>query len=185
MMTSEPQSCPHCGRVDLTAIMGPDFARRAARRRRAALLTLLLCCAALVPWIAYLAATLPIRYESRQWRAAWVGFDLALLATLAATAWYGWRGRQLVVPWGLAAAVLLTCDAWFDVMLAWGTGDFTVSVLSAALVELPLAGYLLARARRILQFFVRMQWYLTGMPGDPPPLHRALLLSGTTASSRR
>ncbi|WP_052682085.1 hypothetical protein [Saccharothrix sp. ST-888] len=76
---------------DWQSVLGQDFARTTARQRRRGLTLMLVCCVALVPWIAFLAATLPVHDESRQWRPAWVGFDMALLAALAATAWAGWR----------------------------------------------------------------------------------------------
>ncbi|MFG2820428.1 hypothetical protein ACGFX4_13460 [Kitasatospora sp. NPDC048365] len=175
-MAEEPPECPRCGHLDLAAVLGADYERKAARRRRRGLTLLLVCCAVLLPWIGYLAANLPVRYESRQWRAAWVGFDVALLCALAATAWYGWRRRQLLVPWAQAAAVLLLCDAWFDVLLSWGTRDLRAALLTALLLELPLAALLLVRVRGILRTVLRIYWHLARLPGEPPPLHRARLL---------
>ncbi|MFB7665500.1 hypothetical protein ACFC1R_16360 [Kitasatospora sp. NPDC056138] len=199
-MDKQQPPCPHCGyhpgpdrapdpgrtpdpgngRVeDWRSVLGQDFARTTARQRRRGLAVMLVCCVALVPWIAFLAETLPVHYESRQWRLAWVGFDIALLAALAATAWAGWRRRQLIVPFALASAVLLLCDAWFDVMLAWGTDDLRWSLASAVLVELPLAGLLLNRVRVIMRMTLKVYWHRAGLPGDPPPLHRARLFSAT------
>ncbi|MFI9273681.1 hypothetical protein ACIGXM_23630 [Kitasatospora sp. NPDC052896] len=124
-----------------------------------------------------LAPTLPVDYESRQWRYAWVGFDVALLGALAATAWFGFRRRQLVVFCCLVSAVPLTCDAWFDVMLPWGTSDLWSSLASALLVELPLAAYLLVRAVRMVRITLRVSWNRAGAPGEPPPLRRAVLFA--------
>ncbi|MFD9128480.1 hypothetical protein [Kitasatospora sp. NPDC059571] len=159
------------------ALLGEDAARLIDRRRRRGLGTLLVCCVALLPWIGFLAATLPVHYEARQWRLAWVGFDVGLLVALGATAWFGWRRRRLMVPWALAAAVLLICDAWFDVMLSWGTDDIWAAVGAAVLVELPLAAALLLRVRSILQLMVRHYWQLARLPGEPPPLGRAPLFT--------
>ena len=39
----------------------------------------------LIPWIAYLALTLPENYVAHNWRATWVGFDLLLLVFMIAT----------------------------------------------------------------------------------------------------
>jgi DNA-binding transcriptional ArsR family regulator len=46
-----------------------------------------------------------------------------------------------------ATAALICCDAWFDVLLDWNSPDWWVSVLMAALVEVPVAVFLLLRAR--------------------------------------
>jgi hypothetical protein len=60
-----------------------------------------------------------------------------------------------------ASGVLLLCDAWFDVLTA-KRGDFTVSVLTAVLAELPLAVVLIIGPLRIarLQVFPssRSRW---------------------------
>src|SRR5215472_6395499 len=65
----------------------------------------------LIPWIGYLAASLPDRHVAGQWKAAWVGFDIVLVAFLAGTAWCAWRRRQLLVPAAIITATLLICDA--------------------------------------------------------------------------
>jgi hypothetical protein len=97
----------------------------------------------LVPWIGFLAATLPHRYEARHWTLAWVGFDVALLVGLAATAYMAWRGRPAVIFPALVTATLLVCDAWFDTTTAQRS-DVLVSALSAVLLELPMAAVLIA-----------------------------------------
>ena len=43
---------------------------------------------------------------------------------------------------------LLLCDAWFDVALDYGSSNFTTSILSAVLVEIPLAFLLFASTRQ-------------------------------------
>ncbi len=108
---------------------------------------------ALLPWIGYLAASLPDRFAARQWRAAWVGFDLALTGCLATTAWLGVRRHRAAPPMLIATAVLLLCDAWFDVMLDWGGTSWTdgwTSLGLAVCVEIPLAILLLRRSRLLL-----------------------------------
>lgn len=52
----------------------------------------------LVSWIVYLANTLPDQFDTGQWRAAWVGFDVALLGCFASAAWLGVRRRRAAVP---------------------------------------------------------------------------------------
>jgi hypothetical protein len=158
--------------TDMTAgVFAPD--RSALRRRRRRVLWQLgLCVAALVPWTAYLAVSLPERFEARYWPMVWVGFDVMLLASLAAAGAAVWLRRQAMVPLSYVAATLLVCDAWFDISLSWGQDDVWASVASAVLVELPLAVLFLVRARRVLKLSARLAWQRLGLPGEPPPLHR-------------
>ncbi|ONF61873.1 helix-turn-helix domain-containing protein [Amycolatopsis keratiniphila] len=104
----------------------------------------------LVPWTVYLAHTLPDRYDTGQWRAAWVGFDVALLLCFAAGAWLGLRRRRAAVPLLSATAAMLCCDAWFDVMLGWTSAERWTSVALAVFVEIPVAVVLAFAARRLL-----------------------------------
>ncbi|MCW3845441.1 hypothetical protein ONA70_35800 [Micromonospora yasonensis] len=92
-----------------------------------------------LPWIGYLAATLPRHALTVHYRAAWVGFDLGLVALLGLTAWYAYRGDRQVVLAAAGTATMLAVDAWFDVVTTPRGPDLVVSVLLAVLVELPLA----------------------------------------------
>jgi hypothetical protein len=96
---------------------------------------------AIVPWVVVLAATLPSRVEAAHWRVIWVGFDLALVATLGGTAVRLVRRSARTLLVATAAGTLLVCDAWFDVLTADGTGERLVAVALAVLLELPLAGF--------------------------------------------
>ncbi len=104
---------------------------------------------ALVPWIINLALTLPHRYLATDWRLTWVGFDIALLAFLSATAWLGWHRRQLVLLTAFTTGVLLCCDAWFDITTAEHHDQFTS--VAAAFVEIPLAILLFRASWRLLR----------------------------------
>jgi hypothetical protein len=104
----------------------------------------------LVPWTVYLANTLPDQFDTGQWRAAWVGFDFALLCCFAGAAWLGLRRRRAAVPLLAVTAALLLCDAWFDVLLDWESPDRWTSVALAVFAELPIAVVLLVAARRLL-----------------------------------
>ncbi len=104
----------------------------------------------LVPWIVYLANTLPDQFDTGQWRAAWVGFDVALLGCFASAAWLGVRRRRAAVPLLAATAALLLCDAWFDVVLDWTSPDRWTSIALAVFAELPIAVVLLVASRRLL-----------------------------------
>lgn len=112
-------------------------------------LLLLVAAVGLVPWAAYLGVSLPTRYTVSTWSLAWVGFDVLVAALLAATAWLGLRRRPEFALAAVAAAGVLGADAWFDVTTA-NAGDRLGAVLSAVLVELPLAVVLVvAAARRV------------------------------------
>ncbi|MFF0338270.1 hypothetical protein [Kribbella sp. NPDC004875] len=111
----------------------------------------LVCVAVLVPWTVYLAITLPNHYVARNWVATWVGFDILLLTMLVLTAIGGWKRKQFVFPTAFASGVLLICDAWVDVMTSQRGGDLTQALLSALLVELPLAFVLIAGPLRLLR----------------------------------
>ena len=92
-----------------------------------------------VPWVAFLAVTLPRHATFAHYRGVWVGFDTALVAVLALTAYMGWRGRPWVALAATAAATMLLVDAWFDVMTTPLGHGLLLSIALAILVELPLA----------------------------------------------
>ncbi|NIH78700.1 winged helix-turn-helix domain-containing protein [Amycolatopsis viridis] len=104
----------------------------------------------LVPWVLYLANTLPDQFDTAQWRVAWVGFDVALVGCFAAATWLGLRRRRAAVPLLAATAALLVCDAWFDVVLDWGSADRYASLALAVCAELPIAVLLMLTARKLL-----------------------------------
>jgi hypothetical protein len=118
-------------------------------RRRNLLVIVTASAVALVPWIVNLALTLPKQYVATDWRLTWVGFDIALLAFLAATAWLGWHRRQLVLLTAFTTGVLLCCDAWFDVTTAEHHDRLTS--LAAACIEIPLAILLFQASWRLLR----------------------------------
>lgn len=113
----------------------------------------------LIPWIGYLAATLPDRYITYNWTATWVGFDLLLLMFMVATAVLGLLRRQLLILSAFTTGVLLTCDAWFDLMTA-APADRRPPILTAVLAELPLAMLLITGALRILRLTATRLWLL-------------------------
>jgi hypothetical protein len=129
------------------------------RTREVRVAVMVLSAAALVPWIGYLAVTLPHVYVARHWDVAWVGFDAVLLVLIGATAVLGYLRRQLLVLTAFAAGVLLVCDAWFDVLTAHGS-DQTWSVVTAVAVELPMAVLLIAGALQVLRLVAARAWLL-------------------------
>jgi hypothetical protein len=93
----------------------------------------------LVPWILYLTFTLPARHVTVHYDLAWVGFDVALTASLAATAWAVLRGSRWLVPFAAVTATMLVCDAWFDVTTSRPGNELFEAVAQAAFAEIPLA----------------------------------------------
>jgi len=147
------------------------------RRRKLFLLGTIVCCVALAAWIGVLAVTLPRYYRAGGWRGAWVGFDLAELVAFAATAWAAWRGRQVLIMCLIVLATLLLCDAWFDVTLDVRTSGFLVSLLSALLIEIPLAVIAILAARRLLRLAIARIRSREGLAGPVPSLWRIPLFA--------
>jgi hypothetical protein len=105
---------------------------------------------ALVPWTIYLFATLPGRHvQSGYYDLAWGGFDAALAAILVATGYGLLRWKRWTGTAAAAAATMLLCDAWFDVLTAGGDGERFVAVVLAAALEVPAAVVCLLIARAV------------------------------------
>jgi len=142
--------------------------RRSIELRRLRFWLTLSAAIALIPWIGYLALTLPQNYVAQNWRATWVGFDILLLIFITATAVLGFLQHQLLTHFAFSTGVLLICDAWFDLMTA-RRGDIVTSVLTAVFGELPLAAVFIGATLRI----VRLQL---------PPFSRGLFPLGLLRS---
>ena len=93
----------------------------------------------LVPWIAWLASSLPCRYLSQHWGIAWAGFDAALAVMLALTCVGVLRRAAWLDRAAVAAATLLAADAWFDVVTSRGAAAVVLATGEAVAVELPVA----------------------------------------------
>jgi hypothetical protein len=132
----------------------------AARIRRIRLGLMVSGSLALIPWVVFLAVSLPDRYVVSSWPLIWVGFDVLLVALMATTAYLGLRRRLLVLLTGFATAVMLICDAWFDVMTA-GPNDMVLAVCTALLAELPLAALLILGTLRLMRVLAARLWLLT------------------------
>jgi hypothetical protein len=154
------------------------------RRRRLVIAACLVGVLVLAVWIGVLEVTLPRHYRAGGWRAAWVGFDIGLLLVFAATAWAAWRRRQILIVCLMVLATLLCCDAWFDTTLDWGTRGFMLSLLSALLVELPLAALALIGARRLLRLTIGRLEVLQGVPGPVPSFWQVPLFGDIPGSYR-
>jgi hypothetical protein len=135
-----------------------------ARLRRVRLVVMVGAIVGLIPWIVYLAITLPDKYIAHNWPTTWVGFDVLILFFMTVTAVLGLLRRQLLVLTAFTTGILLVCDAWFDVMTA-APADRWLSVLTAVLGELPLAVLLITGALRILRLTATRLYMLDpGMP---------------------
>ena len=130
----------------------PDHEREIAAIRREARSAARLFAAAglfLVPWIVFLAVTLPGRDVDRHYNLAWVGFDLFLAFAVIRTAWFAFRIDPRVQLPAAATATLLMVDAWFDMTTSSGWNQFLEAALLAAFVEIPAAVFSLYLARKV------------------------------------
>jgi hypothetical protein len=139
-------------------------------RRHAFALMMLIGAISLLAWIGILAATLPDQHSDKQWKAAWVGFDSALMIGMIVTAVGAWQRRQFVTISCLITSTLLFCDAWFDVILSWGTGDLLVAVLFAVVGEIPFGAFLFFWATRIIRRSATAALRSAGYDGPMPSL---------------
>jgi hypothetical protein len=120
----------------------------------------------LLPWIVYLAATLPRRQFDRHYRAAWVGFDVILIYAIARTAYMAFRVDPRVQFPATATAVLLFVDAWFDITTSANRAQFFEALVLALLVEIPAAIFSLYVARSVHRRVLDLAHV-----GIPPPAH--------------
>jgi hypothetical protein len=114
----------------------------------------------LLPWTAYLLLTLPGRHlQTGYYDFAWGGFDVGLAALLVATGAGLLRRRLWVQSTATAAATMLLCDAWFDVLGSQPGRERLTAVVLAVLAELPSAVICLMIARHVEEVAERAQRY--------------------------
>ena len=131
----------------------------------------------MVGWIVILGFTLPARSTTNQWRLVWLGFDIAELLALAVTGYAAWLSRWLVIPASVVTGTLLLCDAWFDVVLSWGSSGWLFSVGIAVFLEIPLAGLLWFTASRLGRLNLRVERSVLGLPGIAPGIRQLVLFT--------
>jgi hypothetical protein len=150
------------------AALVPGAENASGRRRRVFLAVTITVTVVLVPWTVLLGLTLPDRYVVAHWTAAWIGIDVAELLLLGATSYLALRRRPETVLVACMAAAVLCCDAVFDVTTASTRRDQTASVLTAVLIELPLAALLLITAWRHFHRLLRTaNVFATAAPSAP------------------
>jgi hypothetical protein len=140
----------------LSDVIDPAFLSR-VRRIRLSLMTG--GSIAMIPWLGYLSMTLPQNYVAHNWTLTWIGFDVLLVAFMMATAVLGYLRRQLLVPAAFTTGVLLICDAWFDLMTA-GPKDVWLSIVTALLIEVPVAVFMSFSAQRLLRLTLTRLWLI-------------------------
>ena len=154
------------------------------RRRRLSIVASAIGALVMLPWIGYLASSLPLAESGGAWRVAWVGFDVMLAVVLMMTAWLGFRRRQVAILGLLVASTMLLTDAWFDVALSFGTHEQWGAILSAGILEIPFAVLLASSAISILQRTSSTVARLRGHPGQAPSLrHQHFLVSPPPTSN--
>jgi phosphoribosylamine--glycine ligase len=146
---------------------------QAAGPRPGALATLMvgagLC---LLPWLAYLAVSLPASPHAAHWPAVWAGLDALEAAGLISTGLLLRRGDSRYCLTAVATAAFLLTDAWFDVLTAPPGAGQRESMVLALAAELPVAAGCAALAVRGVRLL------LAGKVVAAPQLARSDRLSG-------
>jgi hypothetical protein len=168
---------------DTPAAPGPEanpFRTQPGIRRRARRLAWLYLGAAvaLLPWIAYLAVSLPRRDLDMHYRAAWVGFDLLLVFAIVRTAYMAFRIDPRVQFPATATATLLFVDAWFDITTSGSHAAAFEAMLLALFVEIPCAVFSIYVARRVGRQVLELAYLESPPTGDPVPPRRGRPLRG-------
>ena len=113
----------------------------------------------LLPWTVLLALTLPARHGTTHYGLAWTGFDVALAAALLGTGIGAARQAAWLQGVAAAAATLLICDAWFDVLSSTSRNELVTALMLALFVELPVAAACLFVARHAEEAAIRTRRY--------------------------
>jgi hypothetical protein len=93
---------------------------------------------ALLPWTAYLSATLPGKHVARHWDLAWGGLDVMEAIALVATLFALVRRSGYLEMFAAIAGTLLVVDAWFDLTTSSSGREFDWALVFLV-GELPLA----------------------------------------------
>lgn len=93
----------------------------------------------LIPWTIYLGASLPARHLAAHWDVSWTGLDVSLAVSFLCTGLFAIIRSLWIVIAASTTGSLLLVDAWFDVMSEHSSQLFHQAVVSAILLEIPLA----------------------------------------------
>ena len=114
----------------------------------------------LVPWTVYLVLTLPGRHlQTGYYDVAWGGFDVGLAALFVTTGIGLLRRKLWVQSTATAAATMLVCDAWFDVLSSEPGRERLLAILLAVAAEMPTAIVCLMIAAHVEEVAERAQRY--------------------------
>lgn len=106
---------------------------------------------AMIPWLFYLAFTLPASATDGHWALAWVGLDSCEALALFATGRLLLRADNRCALAATATAVLLLTDAWFDVTSAAPGDGLLTAIAMAVFVEAPTALACIVLALRLIR----------------------------------
>ena len=104
---------------------------------------------AMIPWLLYLAFTLPASATDGHWALAWVGLDSCEALALFATGRLLLRADNRCVL--AATAVLLLTDAWLDMTSAAPGDELLTAIAMAVFAEAPIALACIALALRLIR----------------------------------
>lgn len=131
----------HCVTGDPSSSATARTRRRLSKRPKWVLALAVCIAAGFLPWIIYLALTIPDKSVDENYGLAWVGFDCALWIVIAALATTAFQGHHATGTLATIAGTMFVVDAWFDVFSSSPRhGALTVALLFAICGELPLAG---------------------------------------------
>jgi hypothetical protein len=104
---------------------------------------------AMIPWLLYLAFTLPASATDGHWALAWVGLDSCEALALFATGRLLLRADNRCALAATATAVLLLTDAWLDMTSAAPGDELLTAIAMAVFAEVPIALACVALALRL------------------------------------
>lgn len=104
-----------------------------------------------LPWMFYLAVSLPASPQAWHWPAAWVGLDAMEAAGLLTTGFLLLRRDARYCLTAAATAAMLVADAWFDVTTAQPGSAELSSAAMAAFAEVPGSALCIVLAARGLR----------------------------------
>jgi hypothetical protein len=143
------------------------------------------CSLALIPWTVWLYTSLPSRTTADNWDVAWAGFDVALAATLLATAVGALRRSAWTQGAAASAATLLACDIWFDVMTSRTGHELEVALMMALVAEGPLASLCVWVARNSERVSAWAEKLGAAAPGDAASPDRLIPDQAAASDTRR